>query len=142
MTWLSAVEAKQHGIDVELVGSPRVANAPAPLAPSAAPVVPSTTPSPTKPPQVFGPQPCGAEFAKLRDDVQKKGVAAKAAGEQKVSREEMCQNITAYSSAELKWLQFTESNVTSCGISSDVLQKLKEVHVRTEQTRKKICALN
>jgi len=72
MTWLSAAEAKKHGIDVELVGSPQVANAPAPVVLSAAPVVPSATPPPTKPPQVIGQQACVAEFARLRDDVQKK----------------------------------------------------------------------
>jgi len=40
MTWLTAAEAKKHGIEVELVGSPQVANAPAP-----APVVPSAVPA-------------------------------------------------------------------------------------------------
>src|SRR5260370_27894384 len=40
MTWLSAAEAKKHGIDVELVGSPQVANAPAPVVRSAAPAPP------------------------------------------------------------------------------------------------------
>jgi len=40
MTWLSAADAKKHGIDVELVGSPQVANAPAPVVPSAAPAPP------------------------------------------------------------------------------------------------------
>ncbi len=135
MSWLSAAEAKKHGIDVELVGSPQDANAPAP-------VVPSATPPPTKPPQVIGQQACVAEFARLRDDVQKKGLAAKAANERKASREEMCQHIIAYSSVESKWVQFTESNVTLCGIPADTVQKLKDVHRNTEQTRKKVCALN
>src|SRR5215831_10135515 len=142
MTWLSAVEAKKHGIDVELVGPPQVANTPAPVVPSAAPVVRSAIPAPTKPPQIFEPEACGAEFAKLRDDVIKRALAAKAAGEQKASREELCQHITTTSSAELKWLQFTEANATSCGIASDIIQKLKDVHRSTEQTRKKVCALN
>ena len=84
--------------------------------------------------------PCMAEFAKLRDDVQKRGQAAKAAGERKVSREEMCKHITAYSAAELKWVKFTESNVAKCGIPVQVVNQLKEVHGRTEQAREKICA--
>jgi hypothetical protein len=83
-----------------------------------------------------------AEFAKLREDVQTKGLAAKAAGARKVSREEMCKHITAYSAAELKWVKFTESNVTSCGIPVQVVNQLKEVHVHTEQTKEKICAPN
>ena len=87
-----------------------------------------------------GVPPCMAEFAKLRDDVQKKGLAAKAAGERKVSREEMCKHITAYNAAELKWVKYSESNVSTCGIPGEVVQQLKQVHGHTEQTREKICA--
>jgi hypothetical protein len=43
--------------------------------------------------------------------VQKRGLAAKAAGQRKASREEMCKNITAYSAAELKWVTYSEDNV-------------------------------
>ena len=84
--------------------------------------------------------PCLAEFTKLREDVQKKGLAAKAAGDRKATREEMCKHITAYNSAELKWVKFSESNVTACGIPAQVVQQLKQVHGHTEQTREKICA--
>jgi hypothetical protein len=84
--------------------------------------------------------PCMAEFAKLRDDVQKKGLAAKAAGQRKVSREEMCKHITAYSAAELKWVKYTETNVQSCSIPAEVVQQLKQVHTNTEQTKERICA--
>ncbi len=82
-----------------------------------------------------------AEFAKLKDDVQKRGLAAKAAGQRKppASREEMCKHITAYSAAELKWVKYTEANVTSCGIPSEVVSQLKQVHSNTEQTKEKIC---
>ena len=84
--------------------------------------------------------PCMVEFAKLRDDVQKRGLAAKAAGQRKASREEMCKHITAFSAAELKWVKYTETNVTSCGIPAEVVQQLKQVHTNTEQTKEKICA--
>jgi hypothetical protein len=84
--------------------------------------------------------PCMTEFTKLREDVQKKGLAAKAAGQRKVSREEMCKHITAYSVAELKWVKYSETNVTSCGIPAEVVQQLKQVHSGTEQTKEKICA--
>ena len=63
--------------------------------------------------------PCLAEFTKLREDVQKRGLAAKAAGERKVSREEMCKEVTAYSAVELKWVKFTEANVSKCGIPAE-----------------------
>jgi hypothetical protein len=87
-----------------------------------------------------GAPPCMAEFARLREDVQKRGLAAKAAGQRKVSREEMCKHITAYSAAELKWVKYTEANTTSCGIPAEVAQQLKQVHTNTEQTKEKICA--
>ena len=84
--------------------------------------------------------PCRAEFAELRDDVQQKGLAAKAAGQRKASREEMCKHITAYSAAELKWVKYTEANVESCAIAAEVVSQLKQVHSNTEQTMEKICA--
>jgi crotonobetainyl-CoA:carnitine CoA-transferase CaiB-like acyl-CoA transferase len=80
------------------------------------------------------------EFAKLREDVQKRGLAAKAAGQRKASREEMCKHITAYSAAELKWDEYTEANVTGCGIPAEVVQQLKQVHSNTENIKEKICA--
>jgi hypothetical protein len=83
-----------------------------------------------------------AEFAKLREDVQMIGLAAKAAGQRKVGREEMCKHITAFSAAELKWVKYSEANVQTCGIPAEVVQQLKQVHDNTEQTRKKICAQN
>jgi hypothetical protein len=81
-----------------------------------------------------------AEFAKMREDVQKRGLAAKAASQRKASREEMCKHITDYSAAELKWVKYTEANVTKCGIPTEVVQQLKQVHSNTEQTKGRICA--
>jgi hypothetical protein len=87
-----------------------------------------------------GMPPCMAEFAKLREEAEKKGMAAKAAGQRKVGREEMCKYITTYATAEAKWVKFTESGVQTCGIPAQVANQLKQVHANTEQTREKICA--
>ncbi len=87
-----------------------------------------------------GPPPCVVEFGKLRDEVQKKGMAAKTAQERKVAREEMCKMVQAYSAAESKWLKFAEAGVSSCGIPSEVVSQLKQVHARTEQARTNICS--
>ena len=83
---------------------------------------------------------CMAEFTKLREDVQNKGLAAKAAGQRKVSREEMCSHITAYSVAVSKWIKWTESSVQNCGIPVQIVQQLQQVQSNTEETKKKICA--
>ncbi len=88
-----------------------------------------------------GMPPCLTEFTKLREEVQKRGLAAKAAGERKVSREEMCKEVTAYSAVELKWVKFTEANVSKCGIPAEVPAQLKQAHARTEETKQRICAV-
>jgi hypothetical protein len=87
-----------------------------------------------------GAPPCMAEFTKLREDVEKKGMAAKAAGTRKVGREEMCKYITTYADAEAKWVKYSESNVQTCGIPNQIVTQLKQVHTNTEQTKQKICA--
>ena len=131
--------------------APRPA-APAPWpgssAPAAAPMpAPAMSPMGAMPPPQASPfgggggmPPCMTEFTKMREDVQKKGLAAKAAGQRKVSREEMCKHITAYSVAELKWVKYSETNVTTCGIPAEVVQQLKQVHTNTEQAKERICA--
>jgi hypothetical protein len=80
-----------------------------------------------------------AEFTRLREDVERKGVAAKSAGQRKLPREEMCKYITAYAAAEEKWASFTAAGVQSCGIPSQIATQLKQVHANTEQTKEKIC---
>jgi hypothetical protein len=84
--------------------------------------------------------PCVGEFSKMREDVQKKGIAAKQASEKHVTREELCKLITVYSAAEGQWLKFTEKGVSACGIPAEIVNQLKQVHGRTEMAREKICA--
>jgi hypothetical protein len=91
------------------------------------------------PPPSGAQQQCMVDFTKLREEVEKRGKSAKAASEHKVTREEMCKYITAYSVAEAKFSRFTEENESKCGIPPNVVQQLKTVHVSTEQTREKIC---
>jgi hypothetical protein len=86
-----------------------------------------------------GAPPCMAEFTKLREEVEKKGMAAKAAGQKHASREEMCKLITSYAASEAKWVKFTEAGVGSCGIPPQIANQLKQVHTNTEQTKEKIC---
>jgi hypothetical protein len=81
-----------------------------------------------------------AEFTKLREEVEKKGMAAKAAGQKKVGREEMCKYVSSYADAEAKWVKFTVSNIQTCGIPPQIADQLKQVHSNTEQTKQKICA--
>jgi hypothetical protein len=83
--------------------------------------------------------PCMAEFSKLRGEVEKRGMAAKAAGQKKVGREEMCKYITTFFEAEAKWVKYTETNVQTCGIPMQIVSQLKQMHSNTEQTKTRIC---
>jgi len=56
-----------------------------------------------------GVPPCVEECAKLREEVQKRGLAAKPAGQLKARREEMCTYVGAYSAPELKMGQVHRS---------------------------------
>jgi hypothetical protein len=84
--------------------------------------------------------PCMAEFFKMREDVEKKNRNAKAVGERKPSREEMCKQVTIVAVAQAKWAKFADANVASCGIPREVAQQLKTVLDRTDQIKKALCA--
>ena len=85
-------------------------------------------------------QECMTQFTSLRAEVEKRGMAARAGGEKRVSREEMCQLVTTYSTAETKWVKFAEGNMSKCGIPKEIVTQLKTVHAKTADGQKKLCA--
>jgi hypothetical protein len=85
-------------------------------------------------------QACLREFTSYREEVEKRAMAAKTGSEKKVTREEMCKLVSAYSGAEAKWIKYSEDHVTQCGIPKPVVEQIKTVHVRTADIRSKICA--
>jgi hypothetical protein len=87
-----------------------------------------------------GPPPCMAEFTKLREEVEKRGKAAKAASERKAPRKEMCMYITTYAKAEAAWVEYTEANAVSCSLPDHIVQGLEQVHSNTKETQDKVCA--
>jgi hypothetical protein len=87
-----------------------------------------------------GAPPCMAEFAKLRGEVEKRGMAARAASQRKASREEMCKYVTTIVEAQAKWVKYAEANVQACGIPVQIVSQLKEGVANTEQTKQKLCA--
>jgi hypothetical protein len=93
-----------------------------------------------RPAPMNGGVPCLAEFARLRGEVEKKGMAAKAASQKKVAREEMCKHITSYAEAEAMWVKHTETNAQACGIPIQIVDQLKQVRSNTEQTKQRICS--
>ena len=85
-------------------------------------------------------QECMTQFTTLRSEVEKRGMAAKAGGEKQAPREEMCKLVTAYNSAEIKWVNFAVSNMSKCGIPKQIIDQLKTVHAKTADGQKKLCA--
>jgi hypothetical protein len=57
-----------------------------------------------------------------------------------LSRAEICTLVAAYSTAESKWVQFVEMNMTKCGIPDSIVDQMKTVHVTTVQGQTKLCA--
>jgi hypothetical protein len=85
------------------------------------------------------PPPCIAEFLKLRENVEKLGLAAKNARDHNASREEMCKLVTTFVGAEGKMVNYAATNGATCGIPAQAVQQMKEGHVRTVAVRQQIC---
>lgn len=86
------------------------------------------------------PPPCVAEFVRLRDLVQKTGLAAKGGHDKHASREEMCKLIEAFSAAEDKWVKYTETNASGCGIPAEAVKQIKSNHEHSLLIRKQVCS--
>jgi hypothetical protein len=95
--------------------------------------VPST-PWPANPP------PCVAEFMRLRDGVQKTGLAAKAGHDKNASREEMCKLIETFTAAEDKWVKYTVDNAAVCGIPAEAVKQIKTNHEHTLLILRQVCS--
>jgi hypothetical protein len=84
--------------------------------------------------------PCLKDFAPLKADAEKRGVALKKAMEtKKATREEACNLIKGYSAAEAKVVKFIVDNSKSCGIPPEAATAMKANHQRTIETQNKIC---
>ncbi len=123
------------------------AQSPWPASASPAQPMQPMMPGPGGPPTMGGgPTPAQMEcmngFTKLRAETEKRGLAAKAAGEakKKPTREEFCKLVTAYSDAEARWIEFAAKNMSKCGIPKEILTQIKTAHTHTAEARTKICS--
>ena len=105
--------------------------------------------APGMPPPGFGaPQqqqqapPCFREFAPLKAEAEKRGLAVKTATEKKdkASREEVCALMKRYSQAEAAILKFIKANAASCGIPAEAETQMKANHGRTLKTVTHVCS--
>jgi hypothetical protein len=92
----------------------------------------------------FGPSPgqeppCLQEFAKLRDDVEKKAAAIRAASERKAAPREACQLFTAFVAAQSKMAKYAADNTVWCGIPPQIVANIKDGITKTSEVRTKVC---
>jgi hypothetical protein len=83
--------------------------------------------------------PCLKDFAKLRDEAQKRAGLIRNASERKASAKEACALFNAFSAAELKMIKFATDNAATCGIPPQVLTQMKQGHAKTGEIRVKVC---
>src|SRR5512135_1183892 len=77
-----------------------------------------------QPPQQQGEPPCIKDFAKLRDEVEKHGMAVMAGQKNKVGLPEACKLLTSLAVSQEKMLTYAKKNETSCGIPPQLIQQI------------------
>jgi len=84
--------------------------------------------------------PCMAEFAPLRTETEKRAAALKAAAAKRVPPQELCQLFARFIESEAKVVKFMEKNAASCGIPAQIVSTTKSNHVKSGQTKEKVCS--
>ena len=85
--------------------------------------------------------PCLQEFVALRKEVEKRGGAIQAAGQRKdkPSPKVACGLFNAFTGAEAKMIKYATTNAASCGIPPQILDNMKQSHVKSEEIRARVC---
>ena len=95
-------------------------------------------------PQQQRPQepPCFRDFAPLKAEAEKRGLAVKTATERKDKppREEVCTLLKRYSEAEAKIVNFIKTNASQCGIPPEAGVSMAQNHARTLKTVQGVCS--
>jgi len=93
--------------------------------------------------QQAGPPPgyedCVKRFLPLRQDAEAKANLIKAASQRKAPPDEACKLIKNFSGAEIKMINFMESNGKKCGIPSEISKQLLVGHQNTEKMKTRVC---
>jgi hypothetical protein len=86
--------------------------------------------------------PCFREFAPLKAEAEKRGLAVKHATERKdrAPREEVCTLLKRYSEAEAKIVNFLRVNASNCGIPAEAGTAMQANHARTLKTVQGVCS--
>jgi hypothetical protein len=84
---------------------------------------------------------CANEYSSLRLEAEKRGRLIKAAGDRHAPADETCKLIGNYVQAELKMIRYVEQHAATCGIATQVSDRLRNGHRSTDAQLKKICSL-
>lgn len=84
-------------------------------------------------------QPCVQEMGPLRGNLDKDGMAVKAAIEAK-DRGKICASLQRYAATEAKYLKYLQDNQAWCGIPPQIVDQVKGSHANTLKVRGQACA--
>ena len=84
--------------------------------------------------------PCLSEFAPLRAEAEKRGLAIKTAAQKKVPREQLCQLFRHFTEAEARVVKFLTERQAACGVPPEAVKASKASHANTMGMQQKICS--
>jgi hypothetical protein len=84
--------------------------------------------------------PCMADFMPLRTETEKRAAAVKAAATKHADPKELCPLFTAFVESEARVVKFMEKHAASCGIPPQIVSNTKAGHIKSSQTKDKVCA--
>ena len=94
------------------------------------------------PPQASGgAEACMKGFVPLREEAERRGKLIKAASDRKAPPDEACKLIKNFGQAEIKMIQYVETNSAKCGIPPQIADQLKNGHKNTEKMQNQVCAV-
>lgn len=82
---------------------------------------------------------CNAEFQKLNAEMQKRGLAIKAASERKASAKDACVLLRRYTDAEGQMLAFLKKYTGPCGIPGELLKQMAMGASKSGMMRDNVC---
>jgi hypothetical protein len=100
----------------------------------------TSSPVPFFPPaNAEAPSGCRKEFLPLREEAEERGRLIRAASERHAGPDEACKLIASFLQSEIKMIEYIEANSARCGITPEIVDRLKTGHQNTETMKIKVC---
>jgi hypothetical protein len=82
---------------------------------------------------------CQEEFNKLRNELERRGLAVKSAGQKKSPAPEMCKLLRNFTGTESQMVKFLTEKQAVCGIPEQLGKQAKEGHAKALAMRDQVC---